>query len=342
MTAERTVTPAECARDLCRSAWGIDGDLSPLPSERDEIFRVDGTDGRRFTLKLTSPAEDAVATDFQTAALLHAARCAPDLPIPHLVPDRDGRVAFRPDWPGETVPIARLLTWLDGQPLASAPRNVAQAMSVGNALARLGTALADFDHLGADHDLAWNLLSTGRLRALLPSITDASRRALTEAAMDRFEGGTASRLEGLRRQVAHNDLNPHNTLVALAEPHLLTGIIDFGDLVRTALAADVAIGACYLMGDDADAMRLPHAFVVAYDRVRRLDDEEIALIAPLMEARHLMTVAITEWRAARYPENRAYITKNTGTAWRGLATFATRPMDAWSADFLATCRKRTN
>jgi Ser/Thr protein kinase RdoA (MazF antagonist) len=342
MTAAQTATPVERVGALCRSAWGLETRLSPLPSERDEIFRVEAADGRRFTLKLTSPAEPSTATDFQTAALRHATTRAPDLPIPQLVPDRDGRIAFRPDWPGDAVPTARLLTWLDGVPLASAPRSMAQAMSMGQALASLGAALADFDHPGAEHDLAWDLRNVGRLRPLLASIADADRRALVEAAMDRFEGSTAPRLETLRRQVVHNDLNPHNTLVATADPHLLTGIIDFGDLVRTALVADVAIAACYLIGSGAEAMRLPHALVSAYDRVRPLEDDELMLIAPLMEARHLMTVAITEWRAARHPHNRTYITKNTATAWHGLAALVTRPMDGWAADFLAIPRQGMN
>jgi hydroxylysine kinase len=339
MITARTETPIDRARALCRSAWGVEAELGPLPSERDEIFRVNSADGRRYTLKLTSPAEPAIATAFQTAALDHAAARDPALPIPKLVPDRDGRVAFRPDWAGEHIPTARLLSWLEGMPLVSAPRNRAQAASMGSALARLGLALADFDHPGADHDLSWDLRNTARLRGLLTAIADADRRALAEAAMDRFENGTALRLESLRRQVVHNDLHPHNTLVSAEAPHLLTGIIDFGDAVRTALAADVAIAACYLMGGPDDALELPQALVAAYHDVRPLHSDEAVLIAPLMEARHLMTVAITEWRAARYPENRAYITKNIATAWRGLTTFATRPAHEWAAGFVTICQK---
>jgi hydroxylysine kinase len=338
MTTAKTATSLDRAGDLCRSAWGIDATLSLLPSERDEIFRVEATDGRRFTLKLTSPVEAESATDFQTAALRHAVARAPDLPIPHLVPDRDGRVSFRPDWSGDAVPTARLLTWLEGTPLVSAPRNAAQATSMGDALARLGLALADFDHPGADHDIAWDLRNIKRLRPLLATIARNEDRALAEAAMDRFERHAAAPLERLRRQVIHNDLNLHNTLVAADEPHLLTGIIDFGDAVRTALAADVAIAACYLMAEGDETMRLPQALVAAYHARYRLDDQEIALIAPLMEARHLMTVAITEWRAVQYPENRAYITKNTAIAWRGLAAFACRPTEQWVAGFTGLCR----
>ena len=45
----------------------------------------------------------------------------------------------------------------------------------------------------------------------------------------------------LRAQVVHNDLAPTNVLVD--DRLAVTGIIDFGDLTRTALICDLAIAA---------------------------------------------------------------------------------------------------
>lgn len=57
----------------------------------------------------------------------------------------------------------------------------------------------------------------------------------------------------MRRQAAHCDLNPHNVMVAAGRPDRVAGVIDFGDMVHTALAADAAIGASDFAGDDPDA-----------------------------------------------------------------------------------------
>jgi len=326
------------AAGLCRSAWGIDGRLTPLASERDRIFRVESADGRRLILKFTNPDETPLATDFQTRGLLHAAARDPGLPIPRLVPDREGRVAFRPDtWPFDRPPTARLMTWLDGDLVAHSARSPAQARALGRTLAQLGQALADFDHPGADHYLIWDLVHTSDHRPRLAAVADPAGRALVEAAIDRFDRTTAPALAAVRRQVLHADLTPYNALVDPAAPDRVTGIIDFGDLVRTALVCDVAIAACYLMGDGDDAMALPEALAAGFHAVRPLARDEVLLIAPLMEARHAMTVAITEHHAARVPGNRAYITKNTATAWRGLTTFAGRTPDAWGSRFLHAC-----
>ena len=43
----------------------------------------------------------------------------------------------------------------------------------------------------------------------------------------------------------HNDLNPLNILVDPADPELVTGIIDFGDVIHTALIADVVLDVAF-------------------------------------------------------------------------------------------------
>jgi hypothetical protein len=60
-----------------------------------------------------------------------------------------------------------------------------------------------------------------------------------------------------------------------------------------------------------------------------------------MEARHLMTIAITEWRAARNPDNRASITKNTGQAWQALRTLHRISHEQSTARLLAACNMRS-
>ena len=99
-------------------------------------------------------------------------------------------------------------------------------------------------------------------------------------------------------------------------------IIDFGDIVRTALINDVAIGGSYLLPLGPLPLAYPLVLVAAYHAVCPLLPEELELLYDLMAARLAMTVAITEWRARRNPANRAYITKNTGLAWDGLTRLA--------------------
>lgn len=339
LAAKGSTTPVELIADLCRDAWGIEGAFTRLPSASDEVLRVDGADGRRYVLRLTSPWESPRVTDFQTRALLHLNDAGVAVPVPRLIPTLDGRPMLRPDWPGSAIPAARLSTWLDGISLQQTPRSLAQAGALGVTLARLGQALAGFGHAAAEHELDWDLRRTGRLAPLLREIADPEDRALAERAMQRFLDRVAPRLESLRRQVIHNDLNPHNVLVSEHSPDRITGIVDFGDLVKTVLVADVAIAAAYLVACGDEPLLLAEHLVTAYHDVQPLTADEIELLVPLMEARHLMTIAITEWRAARNPGNRASITKNTGQAWRALRVFAGISQERAAARLLMACNK---
>jgi hydroxylysine kinase len=337
LAGKGATTPVDLIADLCRHAWGVEGAFTRLQSASDEVLRIDSVNGGRYLLRLTSPRESPLVTDFQTRAMLHLNDGSAALLVPRLIRTLDGRPMLRPDWPGVVPPAVRVFTWLEGISLHLTPRSLAQAGALGMALARLGQALAGFEHPGSEHELDWDLCRTGRLAPLLSEISDREGRILAERAMHRFRDRVAPRLATLRRQVIHNDLNPHNVLVNEQAPQEITGIIDFGDLVKTVLVADVAIAAAYLVCPGENPLQFAQKLVKAYHAVQPLTLDEIELIVPLIEARHLMTIAITEWRAARNPDNRASITKNTGHAWRALRALDLISHEQSTARLLADC-----
>ncbi|WP_283179545.1 hypothetical protein [Gemmobacter sp. 24YEA27] len=58
--------------------------------------------------------------------------------------------------------------------------------------------------------------------------------------------------------------------------------------------------------------------VAGYASVLMPEEEEIALLPDLIRMRHVTTLAVTSWRAARYPENAPYILRNAAASLRGL------------------------
>jgi Ser/Thr protein kinase RdoA (MazF antagonist) len=62
--------------------------------------------------------------------------------------------------------------------------------------------------------------------------------------------------------------------------------------------------------------------VAAYHATLPLTDVEQEIVADLMATRHLITALISEWRAARYPENHAYIMRHNPAAWEALSQMA--------------------
>jgi len=302
--------PAPALAALAAAHWGLTGTLHPLTSERDQNHRLD-TDQGQFTLKLANPAEPAALTEFQTLALLHTARCAPDLPTPHILPTGDGRtIVPTPDG------ALRLLTWLPGTPIAHLPRSSALAQAIGSALGRLDAALASFHHPASDHHLLWDIRNARDLAPLIPALPEDLKPRIT-AFLTHFSRHTAPALARLPAQVIHGDFNPHNLLADPSDPTRLTGILDFGDMTLSHRICDLAVAAAYLI-DPADPAALLIPLTSAYHQANSLTAQEISLLPDLITARLMTTLTISAWRAARYPENAPYILRNAPTSRAGL------------------------
>lgn len=301
---------------LLRAHWGLDGSLAPLTSERDLNHRLDTPQGR-FVVKIANRAEDPAVTRMQSRALRHAAAADPDLPIPRVVATGQGADDIRLP----TGEVMRVLTWLDGVPLASLPPGPSQAQAVARLGARLTRALRGFADPAADHLLEWDIRHALRLRPLLPHVADPALRALCTRTLAAFEARVTPALTDLPWQVIHGDLNPHNLLGDPDAPDRVTGILDFGDMVRSPRVCDAAIAASYRI-DPADAATSLAAFTAAWAEVAPLTEDESALLPLLVAARMVTTLAITAFRAARYPENAPYILRNAPSASAGLMALA--------------------
>lgn len=315
---------------LAERHFGLEGQLSPLTSERDLNFRLDGAGGA-VVVKIANLAEPHEQTRFQNRALRHIARRDPALPVPRVMAARDGR----DDVVLPTGHLMRVISWLDGMPLHLTPRSTAQRRALAAGLARLTVALKGFDDPAADHDLLWDIKNAGRLRPLLPLVPDEALRAVCEGVLDRFDA-LAPQLAGLRWQVVHSDLNPHNVLVAKDDPDRLAGIIDFGDMVKTPVVCDLAVACAYQIDREAPLHSLAE-FAAAYHAENPLTAEETAMLFDLTAARMVTTVAITGWRAAKYPENRDYILRNFPSARAGLMALASVPRADALAALATTC-----
>lgn len=317
-TRPPSVTSGE-AQGVLVSLFGRDGKLEPLRSERDLNFKVTSGDGETAVLKFSNSAELPSITSFQARALLHIERTAPELPVPRNLPAIDRRPVSSIVASDGRRHSVRLLSWLDGVPIDETGHSSRAAATLGDCLARIGCALQSLEDPAENYALLWDLKNAASLAGLLDNIDDAGLRSLCAATLERFEAKVLPRLEGLRWQVIHNDLNPGNVLVDPASGQL-SGVIDFGDIVRSPLVVDVAVASAYLLSGDDDPLADVCTFVESYSAVQSLTDSEIGVLFDLTLTRLAMTILIARWRAARYPENRDYILCSEPEARAMLAT----------------------
>ncbi|HEX4257670.1 MAG TPA: phosphotransferase, partial [Streptosporangiaceae bacterium] len=327
--------PAAEAEALARDRYGLDITATRLATEKDDTFWLEAapgpkdSSGRRWILKVAHPAEPPAEIGFQVELLNHVAQADPAVPVPRVLPDLRGRSwATITDDAGQDRPV-RLMTYCAGVPLDRIPSTRAQRWATGQLLARLRHAMAGFAHPAGSPVVAWDVQHLPRLRPLLASIGEPGRRAQLARGLDRFALIEAE-VAALRRQVLHNDFNKSNLLADPDHPDVITGIIDFGDAARTAIAIDVATallnqlprvtgpggtGQAELTGDVfADARDV----LAGYLSLADLTPGELRLIPHLVMARVVARALISTHRAAQFPDNATYLLRNTEPGWAQL------------------------
>jgi len=301
--------PSFNAQELANAVslqFGLVGDFTELISERDRNFRLTSADGTDYVVKATYLAQDVLVTDFQIAALLHLeSRGANGVPrIVRTSAGRDRGVIQSED--GFEICL-RVVTWERGELLRDVKVNPEIAERFGKRLAELDVALEDFSHAGEAQTLIWDSQRAGELRCLLGHINDKVVRESVEDVLDDFDSRVKPALADLPHQVIHNDANDENILLDINGD--VSGIIDFGDMMKAPRVIDVATAASYLRAE-GDPLRLIEPFVIAYNKENPLLDAEFEVLFDLIRTRLSMTLIILYWRLATRDEDDPYRQKS--------------------------------
>jgi 4-aminobutyrate aminotransferase-like enzyme/Ser/Thr protein kinase RdoA (MazF antagonist) len=332
---------------ITRRVYGIDGAATRFSTEKDDTFRIDASDGARYVLKVSNPGETAEELDLQVAAMRHVAMVAPQLPVPRVAPSIDGQFVVplvSPTQPHRTV---RLYSYLEGTPLDALHPSVVNPYEIGEVLAKLQLAMASFRHPHEHRVLAWDVKHFKNLTSLQAHIADPLQRSLIDEAFARF-AAIEPALRCCPTQVVHNDFNRSNIVANPGGPNFVSGIIDFGDTVHTAIAIDVATAVMNQFPLDFDADGPHDLFVQARDLLRgylahtQLSADELLLIPHLAMARVAARALLTSWRAMLFPENEAYILRFTRPGWEHLRWFMQRDHDTVSNALLDLVRRPTH
>ena len=314
MVAHEVAVDVADVEKLARTHYGLNGTATRLTGERDENFKLSCVDGAQYVLKLANAAENASSGDLPIAALLHLERVDPRFPCPRVVRTREGDTQCWYENGSGARRATRVLTYMPGKTLRSSTRSRAQRIAYGRMAARLGLALRDFTHPAASRPLIWDLRHVGKTLQLLGELPDLAERDTIAGLIERIEMLLVIRFQRLRQQVIHNDLNDQNVLVDPADETVITGVIDFGDLVHTALVADVAIVAADQIveapgagGGAFGSVRDSIAdIVMAYHDITPLQPMELVLLNPLIAGRILSDILITSWHRRRNPTGAHY------------------------------------
>ncbi|MET3368287.1 UNVERIFIED_CONTAM: hydroxylysine kinase [Jeotgalibacillus campisalis] len=312
--------------ELLDQFFDLKGTLERIPTEKDETFRLRSGE-ETYLVKVSPPDEDPVIVQLQTACMEYLERTARELPVQRLVRSRSGypQVLLAPTQ-GHFSRVLRVMRFMPGDLLANHSASAVQLRSVGSSLAQLGHALQGFDHPRADRMLLWDLKHFHRMRPLLDYVDETPKFLLAQQIFDQFDTKVVPLLDTFSTQVVHGDFSPFNVLVAPHEPGYVTGIIDFGDVVRTPVIFDLSVTMANFLGTDpGNPWEQALDVVEGFLSVRPLSTRELEALVVSAKARLLLRALITQWRATQLPQRRDYLLSHSKPDWERLTVTAAAP-----------------
>lgn len=204
----------------------------------------------------------------------------------------------------------RLFPYLPGSLQGQATLSERLARDVGGMLGRVNRALGRLRHPAVERTHAWDLRHFEEVvTRFLPGLAGDSCEGHVDTALRWYHAYVPC--SSLPMSTCHGDLNDQNIILdAGGSP---SGVLDFGDLVRTWTVADAAIGVAYLLiqahydhergRTPAQLFRLAAAAIRGYEGYRPMSPSERVALPALIVARVATSVAVGAYSAAQDPHN---------------------------------------
>jgi hydroxylysine kinase len=333
MGSSHVPVDAGLVSSLLEGEYGLVGRLHTVATEKDDTFRLEAVSAG-YLVKVSPPDEAEAVVGLQTSAMRFLEDTAPELPVQRVRLTADGRdhVLIGAD---DSTRVLRVFDFVDGAVWAQVDADGEQLAKVGAMLGRVDVALEAFAHPADRRELVWDIRHFHELTELVEHTPKAEHRRLADRVFQLFAATVVPRLDDLETQVIHGDYSPYNVVVDERSDEFITGVIDFGDTVRSAVIFDPAVAMANLLGRTPDRPWWGAcAFLAGYETVRPIKDGELPLLPVAALARLTLRALIASWRAERAPERRDYLQAHARDDWTNVERALSVPV----ADVVAQLR----
>lgn len=316
--------------NLIQEHFSLTVTAKELEGYEEANFYLEDGKGNAWICKIAHESHNPSFLDAQVK-ILEYLESHTDKGFQRVVRNKGGEAITRLAFP-EEFHYLRLYTWLHGKPAVTVTGTRELYTSWGSFLGNMDKALESFSHPAMHRHIRWDIANALDARSQLPCIKDPEKKRLAAYFLLQFEMEVAPQLHQLRKAYIHNDANDYNVLV---DNQVVNGLIDFGDMVYTALVHNVAIACTYAMLEAEDPLQAAVAVVTGYHQAYPLTETETDLLYYLIAARLCISVTTSAEQAAAGSDNDFHFITENG-AWRLLFKLITiNPMAAQQAFRLA-------
>ena len=201
----------------------------------------------------------------------------------------------------ETTYYIRILSFLEGSFWVEAPeKNKTLFENLGSFLGKMDKNLKGFKHPGMHRHYTWDISTARDANYKMNYIQDAAKKRIADYFMLQFETEVLPTLSSYRQAYTHNDANDYNVLV---KGDKIAGLIDFGDMVYTALINNVAVACTYAMLHQSDPLSAAVLVVKGYHSAYAIDEKELSILYYLIAARLCISVTQSAYNGSLDTKN---------------------------------------
>ncbi|MES1181728.1 MAG: phosphotransferase, partial [Flavobacterium sp.] len=215
----------------------------------DELnYLLEDKTGKKYIFKIATDEHGLHFLDAQIQIVNHLSKSNVADKFQHYILNTEGNELTTIVIDGKNYYL-RLLSFLEGVFWVDAKEKSDILHSdLGNFLGEMDKTLQIFSHPAMHRRYTWDISTAMDASAKISCIKNHEPRRIAGYFLLQFEMEVLPLISSFRHAYAHNDANDYNVLV---KGDSVSGLIDFGDMVYTALINNVAVACTYVMlGND--------------------------------------------------------------------------------------------
>ena len=296
--------------------FGIDASLESLDGEYDLNFFANAS-SKKYVLKVMRVGCEPDFINMQCAAIRMLN--GKNLCTPEIIPTVSGADFASVNDEEGNLRLVWVIKAKSGVCYSKIyPRPIDFIYDLGKKIGGLNKALKEFDHPYLDRDFKWNLMESNWITDYLYLITDNDRKDILIEIIEEYNS-VLHKAKKLPQFAIHNDLNDHNILATsdISEGVKVSGIIDFGDMIRSPHICELAISCAYIALDQENPIKTIADLVGSYHTKNPLTELDLDLLFIFLKMRLAVSVVNSTMMSKENPDD-AYITISQAPAWRFL------------------------
>ncbi|MBC8257590.1 MAG: aminotransferase class III-fold pyridoxal phosphate-dependent enzyme [SAR324 cluster bacterium] len=303
---ERPEFSVKDASLLLEENYGLCCTLEELPGERDRNYLVQEIKGETYVLKISNSCETLEFLQVQHDALERSAKLLEHGRIPKIFPDKNGESHLRVSSADGSQHWMRLVRYVDGLPMAKyRPHTGEFLQELGRMCGTVAKALHEIPAPPPSHTLLWEMHNVQEtLHEYMPWIKDEKLLGWVKKSLALYSRTIEALDSKLRRGWIHNDFNDYNVLAVpkiSGNPDL--GLIDFGDMTHSYLAAEPAVACAYAMLNKPDPLEAAALLIRGFNQHFPLEEKELEILFPMIMMRLCLSLTLGAFQQQNDPEN---------------------------------------